>query len=136
MEVKNCRNCRRLFNYLGGQQICPDCKEKIEKKFYEVKEYIRENPHAGINQIAEETDVKKAQLQQWVREERLQFSEDSDIALQCEKCGVKIYTGRFCDNCKKGMANDLTAAFEAPKPAAGAAKGGGPSKKGMRFVKK
>ena len=129
MDVRNCRNCRRLFNYIGGQQICPECKESLEKKFYQVKEYIREHPHAGINEIAKENDVKKMQLQQWVREERLQFSSDSDIALQCEKCGNKIYTGRFCENCKKGLTNSLTQAFAEPEEQ----KSGGEDKKGMFF---
>ena len=67
MEVRNCRSCRRLFNYLGGQQICPDCKEKIEKRFYAVKEYIRENPHARMQEIADANEVTVLQLQQGTR---------------------------------------------------------------------
>ncbi len=118
MEVRTCRRCRRLFNYLGGQPICPACREEQEKIFYEVKEYIRENPHVGIREIAENMDVTTSQLQQWVREERLQFSEDSDIALQCENCGAKIYTGRYCDNCKNKLANNLTKAFAKEEQAA------------------
>ena len=96
--------------------ICPNCKEEIEKKFYEVKEYIRGNPHVGIKEVSEAMEVSKQQIQQWIREERLQFSEDANIALQCEKCGKKIYTGRYCENCKAQMANRLTKAFEGPAP--------------------
>ena len=33
MDVKNCRKCKRLFNYIGGQQICPACREAIEAEF-------------------------------------------------------------------------------------------------------
>ena len=33
MEVMNCRNCKRLFNYITGPMICPACKDKLEKKF-------------------------------------------------------------------------------------------------------
>lgn len=116
MDVRSCRNCKRLFNYLGGQPICPECKDALEKKFYEVKEYIRENPHAGVQDVADATEVDKKQLQQWVREERLQFSADSDVAMQCEKCGKKIYTGRYCDSCKANMANSLSKAFAADAP--------------------
>ncbi len=116
MEVRNCRNCRRLFNYVGGQQICPECKEKLEKLFYQVKEYIRENPHARLQEISDDNGVSQQQLQQWVREERLQFSSDSDIAISCEKCGTKIFTGRFCDACKMKMANGLSDAFKKEPP--------------------
>lgn len=45
MEVMNCRNCKRLFNYITGPMICPACKDKLEKKFGEVKQFIRENPN-------------------------------------------------------------------------------------------
>lgn len=116
MEVRSCRRCKRLFNYLGGQPICPTCRDEIEKIFYNVKEYIRENPHAGIRQIATDMEVSTAQLRQWVREERLQFSEDSDIALQCENCGAKIFTGRYCEKCKTNLANNLNKAFSGEKP--------------------
>ena len=132
MDVRNCRRCRKLFNYISGPLICPDCKEANEKKFYDVKEYIRDNPHVGVKEVAEAMEVSTSQIQQWIREERLQFAEDSNIALQCEKCGAKIYTGRYCENCKAKIANNLTKAFEAPVEA--------PKKKAktgnkMRFMK-
>lgn len=116
MEIRSCRSCKRLFNYLGGQPICPECKEAIEKKFYQVKEYIRDNPQAGMQTVADDMEVDVKQLRQWVKEERLQFSADSDVAMQCEKCGKKIYTGRYCDACKSNMANSLSDAFKADEP--------------------
>ncbi|MBQ7677982.1 MAG: flagellar protein [Lachnospiraceae bacterium] len=129
MEVRNCRSCRRLFNYLGGQQVCPECKDKIEKRFFAVKEYIRENPHARMQEIADANEVTVVQLQQWVREERLQFASDSDIAISCEKCGRRIYTGRYCGDCKKNIAQGLTSAFAHAKEE----KKKVDNKKGMRF---
>ena len=112
MEVKACRSCKRLFNYMSGPVICPACKDELEKKFYEVKEYIRENPKQGIKEIADACDTTTQQLQQWVREERLEFSADSDITLSCESCGASIRTGRFCDKCKDKMANSMSALYE------------------------
>ena len=40
MNVKNCRNCGKLFNYIAGPNICPACKEEIEKKFQLFRENI------------------------------------------------------------------------------------------------
>ena len=57
MDVRSCRNCGRLFNYLQGQPICPACRNKLEKKFEEVKEYIRSHESASIQQISEDTEV-------------------------------------------------------------------------------
>ena len=47
MNVRTCRKCGRLFNYITGYQICPACKEALEAKFQEVKEYVRE--HKGVS---------------------------------------------------------------------------------------
>lgn len=58
-------------------------------------------------------------------EERLSFSKDSNVSIQCEKCGRKILTGRYCPSCKKNMANSLnnlyvTTAPQKDKKSAGA----------------
>lgn len=107
MDVRNCRNCGRLFNYFGGQPICQACKEQLETKFQQVKEYLRENPNSSIQKVSEENDVSTKQITQWVREERLTFSDDSPVGIACECCGANIKTGRFCEQCKTRMKNDL-----------------------------
>ena len=49
MELMNCRNCKKLFNYIAGEKLCPACKEKLEEKFQKVKKYIEENPRENIS---------------------------------------------------------------------------------------
>ena len=115
MDVRNCRNCGRLFNYLSGPNICPVCRDEAEKKFLQVKDYIRDNPGASVNEVAEENEVTTTQIQQWVREERLQFSVGVG-GITCEKCGAGIETGRFCQKCKDAMANALSDTLPKPKP--------------------
>lgn len=112
MEVMNCRNCKRLFNYIGGQMICPACKDKLEQKFLEVKQYIRENPGKNISEISTDMDVSIHQLKTWVRQERLSFTAESNMTIDCEKCGAPIRTGRFCENCKRNMVNTLDALYK------------------------
>lgn len=114
MEVRNCRQCGKLYNYIGGnyRNMCPSCIQRLEDKFVEVKEYIRENVQATMPQISEACGVSTKQLEQWVREERLCFADDSPIGLECEGCGVTIKTGRFCDRCKMTMTNQLSNLYE------------------------
>jgi len=119
MEVKNCKSCGRLFNYLGGIRLCPVCKDELEKKFLKVRDYIRSHPKTTLKEIADENEVDIEQINQWIREERLEFSKDSPVLISCENCGAPIRTGRFCQKCKSTMANSLTDAFkrpEMPKP--------------------
>ena len=124
MDVKVCMNCRRLFNYVYGPELCPDCKkllgdsgaapEKSEKisglkplvmeqemKLEQVKEYIMVHPKATIAQIAEANEVSATRLFEWVREDRLEFSDDSEYAwFNCIKCGTKIRSGLYCHQCR------------------------------------
>ena len=117
MNLRNCARCGKMFNYIGGQPICDPCKKAIEEDFQKVKQYIVDNPRAGLKEIAEENGVTTKQIQQWIREERLMFTSDSPLQIQCEKCGAQIQTGRYCDKCKASMANNLNNTFAKPQPA-------------------
>ena len=114
MNVKNCRSCGKIFNYIGGLPICPACKETAEAKYQEAREYIREHRGATVREVSEECDVEEAQIRQWVREERLQFADDSPVGIECEVCGVTIRTGRFCEGCKNKMASNLSDSIRKP----------------------
>ena len=119
MNVRACKGCKKLFNYIMGQSYCPACRERLEEKFQEVKKYIQDNRHATIPQVSEACDVTTNQIQQWLREERLQLGEGSGITLFCENCNAAIVTGRFCEKCKNSMADKLNSSIhkpEAPKP--------------------
>ena len=72
-----------------------------------VKDYIEDNPRADMREISEKCDVSTRQIEQWIREERLSFSDDSPIGIACEVCGATIRTGRYCERCKNDLANRL-----------------------------
>jgi len=116
MEVKNCKECGRLFNYIGGQRLCPECKAKLEDKFAEVKKYIDANKGASISTVSMDMDVSIQQLHHWIREERLNFTEDSAVTLDCEICGTAIRTGRYCEKCKSEMSKNLGGLYKQEKP--------------------
>jgi hypothetical protein len=124
VEIRVCKNCRRLFKYIYGPELCPDCiklvtEERLEPagkklnaavkplvkeeeiKYEQVKEYIITHPKASVAQIAEVNDIAPSKLFEWIRDERLEFSDDSEHAwFECEKCGAKIKSGRLCNRCK------------------------------------
>jgi len=77
----------------------------MEVKFQEVKEYIRSHPGVSMTEVSEACDVETSQIQQWLREERLEVTEASAIYLSCEGCGANIRSGRYCDKCKASMTN-------------------------------
>ena len=112
MELMNCRNCKKLFNYIAGEKLCPACKEKLEEKFQKVKKYIEENPRENIIQVAVACDVTVKLINDWVGEDGLCFSADSVVGLECERCGKMIHSGRFCKECAGGLADAMTNAYK------------------------
>jgi len=105
-DIRNCKRCGRIFNYLGGSQICPSCKEEDEEDFKRVKKYLYENPKATISEVASELDISIEKIKKFLREERLEIVGDPRlVGLECEKCGKPINTGRFCDECSRDLAS-------------------------------
>ncbi|MBQ8798568.1 MAG: flagellar protein [Lachnospiraceae bacterium] len=132
MDVRNCKGCSRLFNYIGGQPLCPECAKALDLKFDEVRDYVYDHPRAGMQEVAEENDVTIAQIKRWIREERLAFSEDAQVGLECEGCGKMIRTGRFCETCKAKYINDFSSYIKPrEEPKMTSIKGQGPQ---MRFL--
>ena len=118
MEVRNCRQCGRLYNYIGGsyRNLCPSCINQLEDKFTEVKAFIEEHKQATMPDISVSCDVSIKQIEQWIREERLCFADDSPIGIDCEVCGATIKSGRFCDKCKTTMATQFGSMYENRNP--------------------
>lgn len=115
MDVRNCRGCGRLFNYLSGPPICQACRDALEDKFQQVKAFLQDNPNSPIQTVSDENEVSVQQIRQWVREERLTFSDDSPIGIDCECCGKTIKTGRFCDECRIKMKDGFSNMIDKPK---------------------
>ena len=111
MELRNCKHCNKMFNYIG-KPICPSCEKELEDKFQEVKQYIKDHKDAPINIVAEENNVSVNQIKRWVRQERLSFADASMVGLECENCGALIKIGRFCEQCKLKLQNNLSSAIK------------------------
>jgi flagellar operon protein (TIGR03826 family) len=116
MDVRNCRGCGRLFNYLSGPPLCPSCLKALDLKFEEVKKYVYDHPRCDMQEVSKECNVSVQQIRQWIREERLSFADDSPIGIDCEGCGATIKTGRYCKACKDRLARGLTNLYQTEKP--------------------
>lgn len=116
MDVRNCKGCGKLFNYVSGPPLCATCMSALDAKFEEVKEYVYDHPGAGMQEVSDEFEIPISQIKQWIRDERLSFAEDSMIGLECEGCGITIKTGRFCKACKDKLAKGFTNLYPEENP--------------------
>lgn len=116
MNIRNCRNCGCIFNYVTGAPLCQACKETLEAKFQEVKEFVRAHPGVSIPEVSRACDVEASQIQAWLREERLEVTEGSAIYLNCEGCGMPIRSGRYCDKCKTHLTSGFRNVLQSSRP--------------------
>ena len=107
-DVRNCKRCKKIFNYMGGLPICSNCRKQDEEDFQAVKEYLYKNPGANLTQVSTDLEISVQQIRMYLKEGRLEIMGDgSNLVLECESCGKSIRSGRYCDECSKNMANGL-----------------------------
>ncbi|HEY8349909.1 MAG TPA: FeoC-like transcriptional regulator [Clostridiales bacterium] len=115
-DVRNCRKCGKIFNYIGGAPICPACREKEEEDFQKIKKYLYENPGASLTQVSTELEVSVEMIKRFLREGRLEIAnDDGNLLLECENCGKAIKTGRYCPECERILASGFKSAADQMK---------------------
>lgn len=110
MNIRQCKECGTLFQYLG-KPICADCLDELDRKFLKVREYLYKHPEASIKEVSEKTEVGEKYILDFLKEERLSLKNASGF-LQCELCKKPITAGRFCADCQ----GSLNKAFAPPEP--------------------
>ncbi len=107
-DVRNCRRCGKIYNHIGGSPICQECRQADEVDFKRVKEYLYENPGASIVQVSKELEISVLRIKGYLKEGRLEIVGDGgNMLLECESCGKSIKTGRFCNDCAKGLTSNI-----------------------------
>ncbi|MDD4802888.1 MAG: MerR family transcriptional regulator [Syntrophomonas sp.] len=104
-SLRNCPECGRVFGYMG-RNLCPDCLDKEEKIFQLVRKYVRDHPGDDIYEVAEAIGVEEEKILQFLRDGRLQ-SRGFQASLECERCGGRINSGRYCQSCREILDNSL-----------------------------
>ena len=115
MDIRNCRVCGKMFQYVG-QPICPNCMKAMEDKLQEVKKYINEHDHVSVREVSEELGVTVKQIHRWIKEDRLMFAPGVDTGVVCTKCGMPVESGTLCKRCKESLKEALTDAYDRTKP--------------------
>lgn len=99
-NLRACRRCRRLFEYMNiGYGLCPGCAKIDNEAFRKVKDYLMENQTATAQQISAAVGVSVGAIYQYLRDGRIEIPENSPIYIKCEMCHGDIRYGRFCPEC-------------------------------------
>jgi len=98
IEPKNCPRRGVIFIPITDK-ICKECVKAEEETYEKVRTYVRDNPHQGLQAVADACEVSVKRLLVYLQDGRLHASEGMDGELTCSKCGKAIRTGRMCEHC-------------------------------------
>ena len=136
-DVRNCRRCGKIYNYIGGIPICPVCKDEDEVHFKSVKEYLYKNPGATLSEVSTVLDISVEKIKGYLKEGRLEIvSNEGNMILECETCGKAIRTGRFCNECSSGLAKDMKSTASQMSSSIAQAEATNKKSIGMRYLNK
>ncbi len=105
MATKICTNCNMPFNQVRNEEQCPACAASGDATFRRIKEYLYEHQGASASELVSVLGVSMRQIRQFLREDRLEVVGDGYSGLRCDKCGVNIKTGRYCESCGREEEN-------------------------------
>ena len=112
-EIRTCKFCGGMFRYYGfGYGYCERCTPIDNEMFHRVKDYIWENGTATMAVVSDATGVSMKQINQYLRDGRLEIPEDSEIFIRCELCGTDIRYGRYCQECASRTSRELKSALK------------------------
>ena len=75
MNVRSCLRCKRIFNAVSSENICPLCKKNLDDILKEVKKYVRDNRGVSATEISEMFEVSMKVVLEWVRTDELEIVE-------------------------------------------------------------
>lgn len=136
-DVRNCRKCGRIYNYIAGAPICPACKQLEEDDFQAVKRYLYENPGATLTQVSTDLEMSVEKIKRFLKEGRLEITDDEgNMVLECETCGRSIKTGRLCAECERSLASGFKSAASQIKSEIDSQAASNPKSLGIRYLNK
>lgn len=103
MNVVNCSRCGKLFQHNGISNYCPLCVQEDEENFKRIKDYLYNYPKSTVMEVAEALDIAVKQIKHYLREGRLEVVDAENFFLDCERCGVPIRSGHYCEKCMREL---------------------------------
>ena len=74
MEVCHCRYCKKIFRSSIRRTCCDSCREKDDKFFEKIIDYLDKYPNSNAIQVAEGLEVDVTEIVRFIDEGRLIIS--------------------------------------------------------------
>ena len=113
-NLKNCRDCGKVFVTNGREYLCPACRKKEEFERAKLMDYVRNNPGVTIQQALNNSGVSEKIVKRMVSDgsfSGIPARDTADTAVQasrvCVICGRPIGgTGIYCKSCSARLRHE------------------------------
>lgn len=102
-----CRVCGVIMVRLA-RDTCPKCFQEEEKIFQKVRDFLRANNGASLEDVAIHTGCSIEQVEGFLRSGRLERVGVKKVAHPCQLCQKIIYEGVVCPDCRKNLKEQVT----------------------------
>lgn len=106
MDLKYCKRCNHIYKY-GDESLCSACIKEIDAIMRMVRDYLDENPNAGVSEVSEGIQENEKDILYLLREGRLSIKSED---YRCLRCGKPIENGKYCTICIKQMKTQFNGA--------------------------
>lgn len=124
-KLITCRVCGVIMVRLA-RDVCQKCFRDEEDLFQKVKNFLRINPGASVDQVAQFAGCPEEQVQIFIRSGRLERVGVRKVAHVCQLCQAVIYEGVMCTECNRSLKDQVKSLRE---PATGSARPAAPEKR-------
>lgn len=109
MEIINCPTCGALYEKNKFRDVCAACWKQEEEDYQTVYKFMRKriNRAATVDQIVEQTGVRKELILKFVKKGRLHPTQFPNLGYPCDRCGRIIQKGKLCMECSEELRDDL-----------------------------
>lgn len=114
-KLISCRVCGVIMVKLA-RDVCPKCFREEEDLFQKVKNFLRTNPGASVDQVAQHAGCSEDQVQNFIRSGRLERVGLRKVAHPCQLCQATIYEGVMCSDCKRSLKDQVKILKDSPPP--------------------
>jgi len=111
MELKNCPQCGKVFDFITNE-ICPECQKKDDECFRTIRNYIALHPGVSAVEVSKKTGISEEKIFAYIRQGRLSTADAAKKEkMVCERCGKFISRGRYCAPCQERLTSGLKKSF-------------------------